>query len=75
MHCPKFLVRGAEWDLLDAFDDFSIDQICVSFHNFLPKFNNETYIQRTEAIVQKLINNGYQTIDLGIYGWKLFLKT
>ena len=71
----KINIEGAEWDLLDAFDDFSIDQICVSFHNFLPKFNNETYIQRTEAIVQKLINNGYQTIDLGIYGWKLFLKT
>lgn len=70
----KINIEGAEWDLLDAFDDFSIDQICVSFHNFLPKFNNETFIQRTNTIVQKLINNGYQMIDLGIYGWKIFLK-
>ena len=70
----KINIEGAEWDLLDAFDDFSIDQICVSFHNFLPKFNNETFIQRTNTIVQKLIDNGYQMIDLGIYGWKIFLK-
>lgn len=69
----KINIEGAEWDLLDAFDDFSIDQICVSFHNFLPKFNNETFIQRTNTIVQKLINNGYQMIVLGIYGWKIFL--
>jgi DUF2075 family protein len=40
----------------------------------LPKFNNDTYIQRTKTIVAKLIKNNYQVIDLGIYGWKLFLK-
>lgn len=70
----KINIEGAEWDLLDSFDDFDIDQICVSFHNFLPKFNNDTYIQRTKTIVAKLVENNYQVIDLGIYGWKLFLK-
>lgn len=70
----KINIEGAEWSLLENFDDFSIDQICVSFHNFLPEYNNEDYNKRTNDIVQRFINNNYQMIDLGIFGWKLFLN-
>jgi hypothetical protein len=71
----KVNIEGSEWDLFDSFDDFdSVDQICVSFHNFLPQFNNQTYHERTKHCINKIIENGYTMVDLGIYGWKLFLK-
>ena len=71
----KVNIEGSEWDLLDSFDDFnSVDQICVSFHNFLPQFNNQVYYEKTKNCINKIIGNGYTMVDLGIYGWKLFLK-
>jgi hypothetical protein len=73
----KINIEGAEWDLLESFEQEdlqNIDQICVSFHNFLPEYNNYFYEIKTKNCVNKLLNNNYTMIDLGIYGWKLFLK-
>jgi hypothetical protein len=71
----KINIEGAEWDLIDSFQDFDeIDQICISFHNFLPEFDNQKYKQKTQDCINKIINNDYIMIDLKIYGWKLFLK-
>jgi hypothetical protein len=72
----KINIEGSEWDLIDSFepDDFSgIDQICISFHDWLPEFSNSA--PRTEVCVKKIISNGYSMVDLGMYGWKLFLKS
>ena len=69
----KINIEGAEWDLLDSFtsQDFEIiDQICVSFHDFLLKFPHT----RTEECIKKLTANGYAMVDLELYGWKLFAK-
>lgn len=71
----KINIEGSEWDLIDSFkpEDFKdIDQICISFHDWLPEFSNS--IHRTDACVKKIISNGYAVVDLGMYGWKLFLK-
>lgn len=73
----KINIEGSEWDLIQSFDteDFiQVDQICISFHNFLPQFNNQKYLERTQHCIYKIINNDYYMIDLEIYGWKLFLK-
>jgi len=69
----KVNIEAAEVQLFQSFSksDFDhIDQIAVSFHDWL-------YPQITSAcqsIILKIINNGYECIDLGIYGWKLFIK-
>lgn len=73
----KINIEGSEWDLLESFEkeDFSsIDQICVSFHNFLPEYNNYFYEEKTNNCINKILNNNYTMIDLGIYNWKLFCK-
>ena len=71
----KVNIEGCEWDLFDSFDDLdSVDQICVSFHNFLSQFDNQFYHNRTEQCIDKIIKNNFTMIDLSIYGWKLFLK-
>lgn len=72
----KINIEGSEWDLIDSFksEDFSnIDQICVSFHDWLPELSENAF--RTDACIKKIISNGYSMEDLGIYGWKLFLKS
>lgn len=72
----KINIEGSEWDLLDSFDgnDFEqIDQICISFHDWLPEFRKEGP-QRTRKAIDKIKSYGYQMTDLGIYGWKHFLK-
>lgn len=71
----KINIEGSEWDLLDSFntDDFKcIDQICVSFHDFLHSFSHCK--PRTEACINKIATAGYDMVDLGIYGWRLFVR-
>tara|TARA_R110001592_G_scaffold321636_1_gene600231 strand:- start:13239 stop:13880 length:642 start_codon:yes stop_codon:yes gene_type:complete len=73
----KINIEGSEWELIDSFDNEDledIDQICISFHNFLPQYNNDLYKEKTQRCVDKIIDNNYTMIDLGIYGWKVFLK-
>jgi hypothetical protein len=73
----KINIEGAEWDLLDSFDesDFSeIDQICISFHDWLPNYSNIRMKERTINTINKIISNRFLMTDLGIYGWKHFLK-
>lgn len=71
----KINIEGAEWDLIQSFEseDFeTIDQIAISFHDFIPEFRNKHNL--TETCINKIISYGYSVIDLGIYGWKLFIK-
>jgi hypothetical protein len=71
----KINIEGAEWDLiqsLDAEDFDTIDQIVVSFHDFLPEFEKNHIL--TERCINKIISHGYSIVNLGIYGWRLFIK-
>jgi hypothetical protein len=71
----KINIEGAEWDLiksLNASDFKDIDQIAISFHNFLPEFANNYVL--TNQCVDKLLSFNFTAIDLEIYGWKLFIK-
>lgn len=73
----KINIEGSEWDLIDSFDesDFDqIDQICVSFHDWLPHFKGNKNMIRTYNNVNKIICNGYIMTDLEMYGWKHFIK-
>ncbi len=72
----KINIEGSEWDLLESFDDHDfeeIDQICISFHHWLPQFQKEGP-RRTQQAIDKIKSHGYRMTDLGIYGWKHFLK-
>ena len=72
----KINIEGSEWDLIDSFDDedfYEIDQICVSFHYWLPQFQKNG-ILRTETNISKIISKGYTMTDLGLYGWKHFIR-
>ena len=72
----KINIEGAEWDLIKSLEsnDFeNVDQIAVSFHDFLPEFKNNHKL--TEECVNKILSFGYNVVDLGIYGWKLFIKS
>ena len=72
----KINIEGCEWDLIDSFDDedFSeIDQICVSFHDWLPEFQ-ENGMLRTAANINKIISKGYTMTDLEVFGWKHFIR-
>ena len=71
----KINIEGSEWGLLSTFekDDFNnIDQIAISFHHFIPQFSNNYNLSM--ECVKKLESFGYYAIDLGIYGWYLFVK-
>lgn len=71
----KINIEGSEWDLIESFtseDLYDIDQICVSFHDFLDELKHLHY--RTSSCIIKLLENNYHVIDLGIYGWKTFIK-
>lgn len=73
----KINIEGSEWGLIDSFNNEDledIDQICISFHNFLPQYSNDLYAEKTQRCVDKITDNNYTMIDLGIYGWKVFLK-
>lgn len=72
----KINIEGSEWDLIDSLDDkdfHEIDQICVSFHYWLPQFQ-ENGVSRTITSINKIISKGYTMTDLGLYGWKHFIK-
>lgn len=72
----KINIEGSEWDLLDSFqpEDFDdIDQICVSFHDWLPQFHANGP-KRTAAAITKICDAGFEMTDLGLWGWKHFLK-
>ena len=71
----KINIEGAEWDLIKTLnaDDFSsIDQIAISFHDFLPSLRHKSEL--TALCIDKILSNGYKMVDLGIYGWRLFVK-
>lgn len=73
----KINIEGSEWGLIQSFDDEDfndIDQICISFHTFMPQYNNSVYFEKTQKCIDKIVKNNYTMIDLGIYGWKVFLK-
>ena len=73
----KINIEGGEWELIESFtsEDFDIiDQITVSFHNFLPEYNNHEYKTKTQNCIKKIISNNYQTFETTGPGWKLFLK-
>ena len=72
----KINIEGSEWDLIDSFDDedfYEIDQICISFHYWLPEFQKDG-VSRTKKNINKIISKGYTMTDLGLYGWKHFIK-
>ena len=72
----KINIEGSEWDLIDSFDDkdfYEIDQICVSFHYWLPEFKKDGVL-RTITTIKKIISKGYKMTDLELYGWKHFIK-
>ena len=72
----KINIEGSEWDLIDSFDDedfYEIDQICVSFHYWLPQFKKDGVL-RTKTNINKIISKGYTMTDLGLYGWKHFIR-
>lgn len=72
----KINIEGSEWVLLESFDDEDfnqIDQICISFHHWLPQFEREGPL-KTQRAIDKIKSYGYHMTDLGIYGWKHFLK-
>lgn len=74
----KINIEGSEWDLIESFteDDFKeIDQISISFHNFVPEFKGSYYEERTKSCITKIINNNYHVIDMNVpSNWRLFLK-
>ena len=69
----KINIEGAEVELINSFqyEDFeNIDQIAISFHDWLiPELQNDV-----KTCIDKITDHRYHMIDLGIYGWKLFLK-
>lgn len=97
----KINIEGSEWGLIESFsrsDLEGVDQICVSFHDFLtlsiPTANpfkkifrrvvSSSYAMRlgflqpcsdrTRGCIKKLEGFGYTSLDLGIYGWRIFLR-
>ncbi len=61
----KINIEGSEWDLIDCFDDedfYEIDQICVSFHYWLPEFQRDGVL-RTKMNINKIINTN-RRLDL-----------
>ena len=69
-------IEGSEWDLIDSFDDedfYEIGQICVSFHYWLTQFQKDGVL-RTKTNINKIISKGYIMTDLGLYGWKHFVR-
>lgn len=72
----KINIEGSEWNLLDTFnkEDYEqIDQICISFHHWLPRFKKKGP-KKTLKAIDKIISNGFAMTDLGICGWKHFLR-
>lgn len=69
----KINIEGGEWDLIPTIPkkDFkSIDQIAVSFHDWL----DHSRVGDTKKCIDNILGCGFEMIDLGIYGWKLFMK-
>lgn len=70
----KMNIEGAEYSLLHSMDtdDFlKIDQLIVSFHNWM----NPKWKELTEASIYLLKRNGFSVIEnIGPYGWHMALK-
>jgi hypothetical protein len=97
----KINIEGSKWPLIEGFsaaDLEGVDQICISFHDFLQLENESrnfvesglrtlrrsTFFRlcglfqptscRTKSCIQKIKSYGYYCLDLGVCGWKLFIK-
>jgi hypothetical protein len=69
----KMNIEGSEYSIIKSFDknDFSrIDQIAISFHDWL----NPEWANDTAFCIEKIKAHGYEIIDLHQWGWKLCLK-
>lgn len=69
----KINIEGGEYDILLNFDvkQFDkIDQIAVSFHCWL----NRNLAPVTQKCIDHILAHNYTMIDLGVFGWKLFIK-
>jgi hypothetical protein len=70
----KINIEGSEYSFLDSLDesDYSkINQIVISFHNWL----NSDYNEPTEKAIQLLQKHGYTIISTHFpYGWYLCVK-
>ena len=69
----KVNIEGSEIDVIPSLntEDFkSIDQIAISFHDWLyPDIHS-----KVQECINHITAHNYEDIDLGIYGWHLFLK-
>ena len=69
----KINTEGGEYDFLNSLvekDYESIDQIAVSFHDWI----YSEWKPKTDKCINDLMDMNYDVIDLGIFGWKLFIK-
>jgi FkbM family methyltransferase len=70
----KINIEGSEYSFLDSLDetDFSkINQIVISFHDWL----NSDYVDMTKSAIERLKNNGYTVISTYFkFGWYLCIK-
>lgn len=70
----KINIEGSEYSFLDSLDeiDFSkINQIVISFHDWL----NFDYVESTKSTIEKLKKNGYTVISTYFkFGWYLCVK-
>jgi FkbM family methyltransferase len=70
----KINIEGSEYSFLDSLDetDFSkINQIVISFHDWL----NSDYVDMTKSAIEMLKNNGYTVISTYFkFGWYLCIK-
>jgi len=70
----KLNIEGGEYPLLanmSSYDYVKIDQIAVSFHNFI----DNDYCKATEAALHHLMLAGYAITKTADWGWYLALKT
>ena len=70
----KINIEGSEYAFLDSLDntDFlKINQIVISFHDWL----NSDYAELTKSAIERLKNNGYTVISTYFkFGWYLCIK-
>ncbi len=70
----KINIEGAEYDLLNSLDDTdfkNIDQIAISFHDWLVP----EWFQKTVDSIQLLLSHNYHMIKTNHpWGWVLFIK-
>jgi hypothetical protein len=70
----KINIEGSEYSFLDSLDEtdfFKINQIVISFHDWL----NPEYKELTDYSIELLKKNGYTIISTYFkYGWYLCVK-